>query len=356
MNLIKPKLDLIKREPLIFEEAVTALNKLEGLKAKILPTPKRPVRFQADGLLEIKFNGHQQRFVVAVKTVDRLIAVGQVHAQLRHIIDEFYPDYLPLLVIGFATPGVADECRRLQLPYLDTAGNVYLRTDHILLDIRGNPKPQAAFKTAYRANRAAGLKITFAILCRPDLARAQYRELARLANVALGTIGPVLDDLMNRDFLEKGKTPKGTILRREELITEWATYYPANLRPTLHPRRYQTERELLLPLNLHPFGAKWGGEYGAEKLTRHLKAERFLIYTPPKLPHALMTTARLRLARDGNVEMLDMFWNPELTDPETAVAPPLLVYADLIATAEPRNLEAAQEIYERFLHKPPDQH
>jgi hypothetical protein len=31
------------------------------------------------------------------------------------------------------------------------------------------------------------------------------------------------------------------------------------------------------------------------------------------------------------------------------VAPPLLIYADLVATAEPRNLEAAREVYERFL-------
>jgi hypothetical protein len=47
--------------------------------------------------------------------------------------------------------------------------------------------------------------------------------------------------------------------------------------------------------------------------------------------------------------------DPDLTGPNQTVAPPLLVYADLIATAEPRNLETAQDIYERFLRNPADQ-
>jgi hypothetical protein len=63
------------------------------------------------------------------------------------------------------------------------------------------------------------------------------------------------------------ETLNGTLIRREELIKEWATYYPANLRPTLLPRGYQTERELLLPLQVNDFGAYWDGEYGSEKLT-----------------------------------------------------------------------------------------
>jgi hypothetical protein len=346
-------MDPLAKEHQLLEDAVAALRRNVDLKATILHAPKITGRFQADALLEIEFDDQKQRFVVEVKTVDRNIAVGQIRAQLQDLIQNFYPDYLPLLITGFATPGVATECRRLKLPYLDTVGNIYLRTDRLFLDIRGNAKPAQVFKTDYRATHTAGLKITFALLCRPTLAGAQYRELARVANVGLGTIGPVLDDLTRREFLQKGKTANGTLIRREELIKEWVTYYPANLRPTLHPRRYQAERELLLPLELNTFGAYWGGEYGAESLTRHLKAERFLIYAQA-VPPALMKAARMRLAPDGNVEMLQMFWNEDLTGPNPAVAPPLLVYADLIATAEPRNLETAKEIYERFLQNPAD--
>ncbi|MGI8543463.1 MAG: type IV toxin-antitoxin system AbiEi family antitoxin [Aridibacter sp.] len=58
--------------------------------------------------------------------------------------------------------------------------------------------------------------------------------------------------------------------------------------------------------------------------------------------------AQYSLIRDesGNIEMLDKFWTQEETD-ETA--PPLVIYADPVATADGRNLETAQIIYERYL-------
>ena len=92
-----------------------------------------------------------------------------------------------------------------------------------------------------------------------------------------------------------------------------------------------------------------GGEYGAELLTRYLKAERFTIYVPGVPPPELMIKARMRLATDGNTEVLQAFWHPELVEKPTTIAPPLLVYADLMATVDPRNLEAAKEVYDRFL-------
>ena len=102
-------------------------------------------------------------------------------------------------------------------------------------------------------------------------------------------------------------------------------------------------------IGLETFGAYWGGEYGAEQLTRYLKAERFTIYVPGTPPPALMTKARMRLATDGNTEVLEAFWHTQLVENLTTIAPPLLIYADLMATADPRNLEAAKEVYDRFL-------
>lgn len=337
----------------ILQDAVAALQRKTGLTATILPAPKDRKR-QADGFLEIDLNGQKRRFIVEIKTADRYIAVAQIRAQLDDLIAQFYPGYRPLFVTGFATPRIAEECRRLDLPYLDTAGNLYLREDHVFLDIRGNPKPPQAFNIGHRANRPAGLKTIFALLCRPALADTTYRELAKAANVALGAIGPVLDDLARRGYLRRRKTNGGTLMRRDELLKEWTAYYPANLRPTLNPRRYHAERALLIPVDIAQFNAYWGGEFGAERLTHYLKAEHFVVYAEG-VPPALMKAARMRLAANGNVEILQTFWNPELTGPDPTVVPPLLVYADLIATAEPRNLETAQEIYDRFLRNPPGQ-
>ncbi|HEY0306891.1 MAG TPA: hypothetical protein VGB94_01910 [Acidobacteriaceae bacterium] len=60
----------------------------------------------------------------------------------------------------------------------------------------------------------------------PTLAGAQYREIAKFAQVGLGTIGPVLKDLTQRGYLQKAKTPAGALVRRKELLNEWVTNYP----------------------------------------------------------------------------------------------------------------------------------
>jgi hypothetical protein len=57
----------------------------------------------------------------------------------------------------------------------------------------------------------------------------------------------------------------------------------------------------------------------------------------------------MRLAPEGNTEILEMFWHPELIENPGNTVPPLLIYADLMATTDPRNLEAAEEIHAKFL-------
>jgi len=345
-------MELAGQELQTLQDAIAALEATAGLKTvkvDVQPVHENQPNPRADALLTITMNGHKQLFVAEIKTIDRRMAVAQIRAQLQKVITQRYAGYRPLLITTFVTQDLADECRRLDLPFLDTAGNLYLPTDTFVADIRGKARPDRPFKNQYRANHPAGLKVIFALLCRPALVGAPYREVAKFAQVALGAIGPVLDDLTQRGYLHKAKTPAGTLLRKKELLTEWVTYYPAILRPTLRPRRYQADREQLMHIGLETFGAYWGGEYGTEKLTRYLKAEHFLIYTPATPATALITKARMRLAADGNTEILEMFWHPELVNQQTDIAPPLLVYADLMATTDGRNIEAAKEVYERFL-------
>jgi hypothetical protein len=58
---------------------------------------------------------------------------------------------------------------------------------------------------------------------------------------------------------------------------------------------------------------------------------------------------KLRADPQGDIEILDAFWDFEDEKPMPETVPPLLAYADLIATLDPRNLEAAKLIHERYL-------
>jgi hypothetical protein len=87
-------------------------------------------------VLTITLNGHKQLFVAEIKTIDRRIAVAQIRAQSQESITQRYPRNRPLLITTFVAPDLAEECRRLDLPFLDTAGNLYLPTDTFVADIR----------------------------------------------------------------------------------------------------------------------------------------------------------------------------------------------------------------------------
>ncbi|MGD9629227.1 MAG: type IV toxin-antitoxin system AbiEi family antitoxin [Pyrinomonadaceae bacterium] len=88
-----------------------------------------------------------------------------------------------------------------------------------------------------------------------------------------------------------------------------------------------------------------GRETAAARLTKHLKPQNVTIYADSNLTRL---QARYGLVRDdgGNVDILRRFWTSgELND----CAPSLVVYSDLVATADGRNLEAAQMIHDKYI-------
>ena len=122
-------MELAGREYQTLQTAIAALQATAGLKT--VKVDVRPLAIdhpnpRADAVLTITLNGHKQLFVAEIKTIDRRIAVAQIRAQLQEFITQRYPGYRPLLITTFATPDLAEECRRLDLPFLDTTGNLYL--------------------------------------------------------------------------------------------------------------------------------------------------------------------------------------------------------------------------------------
>ncbi|MBY0505853.1 MAG: type IV toxin-antitoxin system AbiEi family antitoxin [Bryobacteraceae bacterium] len=85
----------------------------------------------------------------------------------------------------------------------------------------------------------------------------------------------------------------------------------------------------------------------ADRLTHYLKPEQFTIYTREPLAK-LVAAARMKAGPHGNVEVLRQFWQLE-AEPSRDVVPAILVYADLLATNEPRNLETAKLVYEQHI-------
>jgi hypothetical protein len=207
--------------------------------------------------------------------------------------------------------------------------------------------------TTPRAGMVTTLRVVFALLCRRELLNAPYREIIRAAGVALGAVGGVFRDLHGRGYITGG-TRKGDrrLLEPQRLLEEWVTNYPIRLRPKLTPRRFRAVTpDWWQRADMTTYGAQWGGEVAAEKLTGYLKPETVTLYVRPEKDRAnvvrLVAAHRLRADPRGDIEMLDTFWNFPADQDHPDIVPPILVYADLMATHDPRNLDAARLLYER---------
>ena len=131
------------------------------------------------------------------------------------------------------------------------------------------------------------------------------------------------------------------------MLEEWVTHYPVTLRPKLSLGRFRADPEWLRQIDPAPFDAYWGGELAGDKLTHYPKPAHFTIYTGERIAK-LVAAGRMRAEAAGNVEILEKFWSfPAARDDVPGVAPPVLVYADLLATHDSRNAEAARMIYEQ---------
>ena len=330
------------REVDVLERAVAALAQTTGLQATITHEPLHPLT-RGDAFIDIHARDQTYRFLAEVKNVRHFATVGLVKEQLGKI----EPDVLPLLVAPYVTRAIAEHCRELRLPFMDTAGNVYLEAPGLTVYVTGLPRPdEMPDKDRYRAFTVVGMKVLFALLCKPDLAQANYRTLAEAANVALVTVGPVIQDLENRGFLTQRKE-KRLLTEAKRLMEEWVARYPDTLRPKLFRHRYFAERDRLKALDLLNRGY-WGGEVAAQRLTGYLKPENFTLYLEGN-EKAVLTEARMRTDPHGNEEVLNAFWRFPFNQKEKDVVPPLLAYADLMATGDGRNREAAGLIYDQLL-------
>jgi hypothetical protein len=120
-----------------------------------------------------------------------------------------------LLVAPFITRDVAERCRQLHLPFIETAGNAYLEGPGLFIYAVGQPRP------------------------------AERRE-------------------ETRGYVRFRKGLDRRLVDPQRMIEEWVTHYPVTLRPKLNARRFQADPERLHQTDLAQQNAFWGGEPAAD--------------------------------------------------------------------------------------------
>ncbi len=330
-------------ETQVLQDALAAFHRTTGIRVhKQALEPRRGAR-QADARLRFAFPGAEWGIDAEVKRALTAHTLGLAIEQMKRLPGK------ALLVTRYVNPNMADRLKELDIPFLDTLGNAYLNHPPIFVRVKGHAPHRFPRERPTRAFVPAGLRVVFALLCRQELAGAPFRAIAQTAHVALGTVAWVLRDLEGLGhLLDMGKRGR-RLIAKQRLLDRWVAAYPAQLRPKLLVGRYAApEPRWWEKARVCNFNAYWGGEPAAARLTGYLKPELMTVYTR-NLPGRFLAANRLRTDPNGNVEILRAFWDPacDWIDPE--IVPPLLVYADLLATGDPRNLETARRIYDEQL-------
>jgi len=327
----------------ILQKALEAFHRATGIRVRMQHLRPRRDWPGADADLRFEFPNAEMRFAAEVKRTLTPQTLGLAIEQMKRLPGK------ALLVTPYVNPKMAERLKQTGIPFLDTFGNAYLNAPPVFIHLKGNAPQRFPRERPTRAFVPAGLKVVFALLCRPELAEAPLRTIGQIAHVALGTVAWVLGDLEGLGhLLIMGKRGR-KLIHKQQLLERWVGAFPNQLRPKLFLGQYAApDPKWCEQAHIRDFHAYWGAEPAAGRLTGYLKPELVTVYLRDR-PGRFLAAHRLRTDPNGNVEILDAFWDTrcDWTDPE--IVPPLLVYTDLLATGDPRNLETARRIFDEQL-------
>ena len=240
--------------------------------------------------------------------------------------------------------------RNRKIDYVDLAGNALIRFGDVYVDVRG--RSLASKKTANESRHAPTnlfsarrAQVTFALIVWPELLTLPLRYTSEAAGVSIGIAFQTIQLLRESGYLLDEVNPY--IARKTELIDRWADAFATGLRNKLTLARYRGEH-----LDVLSGDSKTQWFISGECAVRSLVRPTTLTIYVNELEPALIAANRWRRDGQPNIEVRQKFWkNPrQILHEDRGLgfqdldheAPALLIYADLMASGDGRQREAAQ--------------
>jgi hypothetical protein len=348
-----------KQDMELLQEAVKAFKAETNLTIDIVGEEFVDNHREIDGVIDLPYQAGQ--LGVEVKNWAQHANIGAITHKIKAMPME------GMLVADYINPVMAERLRELGIHFLDTVGNAYINKPPLYIWVTNkklNETQKQLKEGGNRAFDATGLKVVFGFLCEPKLVAAPYREIAEKTDVALGTVGWVVNGLKEAGYLfDRGKNKGRQLTGLQKLLERWVEAYPEKLQPKLNLGEFVAETpHWWEKVDIEQYGAYWGGEIAATKYTGYLKPKIATVYLPEVMQGKFLAAARLRKApehtgTENRVKIYTTFWRADQPDTDTevpedyltGVVPPILVYADLIATGDGRNRETARKIHERYI-------
>lgn len=324
-------------EKRILTEAITSFELVTEMKLIPFVTQEYVELELRDNEFPILFNA------LVVHDINKT-KLGIIQKQLNQF------NNIPILVTRYINKEFAILLKELGINFIDTSGNAFIKVPPLYIYIKGNKgnnfrieKVNTDKKAKYKT---AAMQLIFTLLCNPGLERNPYREIAQLASIALGTVQLYLRQLELDGFLLRKDKNNIELINKEKLLHMWVEDYPQQIKVKNIVGRYEIKSQPIdIENTLNEFGALLGGETAAARVTKYLRPYIQTIYIDDKLGEFILRN-RLKKDPNGNILLMKKFWNFDDDNSVVNLVPNILIYADLISTGDPRNIETANIIYD----------
>ena len=252
-----------------------------------------------------------------------------------------------LLFADFVNPVMATKLRQRSIAFVDCAGNCSFKNDGINIYVKGKkPSRLRSKRMRGRAFNSAGLKLIFALFNQPQYLQASYRDISNKVNIALGSVGPVIDDLYSSGYILDEGSRK--LVNKKRLFERWVDGYLEKLRPKQIMACYTSDdADWWKNANPADFHGVWGGEVIIAKSTPYMAPESITLYFTSDVKHRdFARQYGLREDEDGEICVYKSFWSPSYTGEENIDGlNPMIVYADIVDSINPGSWDVAKTFY-----------
>jgi hypothetical protein len=251
-----------------------------------------------------------------------------------------------VLITRSLSSAMAEQCRELNIQFVDHAGNCFLRQPGLFVFVSGLKDTTKGKQATARGLTPAALRVVFAVLTRPSILNNNVRRIAEVASVSRGAAGAALIMLEEIGFFTSARSGRRVLAMPERWLDTWTEGYLGRMRPKLEKHRMSAPSPipaLLERVSPQMREVALGGEAAAAYRNMGLKPGALTLYVDLEDPNVMRHLAqelKLRRDPDGQIELVNMFWNTKELQCFPTV-PDALIYADLVGTGDERAMEIA---------------
>ena len=295
--------------------------------------------------VSLLWQGQDQRYPIFVQAWAPQKDINALISQIKSLPDRV------ILFANFINPVMAEKLRRRSIEFVDCAGNLSLKNKQFNFSVKGKKLSQLRSRRVRgRAFNAAGLKLIFAIFNEPKFLHASYREISNKINIALGSVGPVIDDLYASGYILDDGVDEGgrRLVNKKRLFERWVDGYLEKLRPQQIQACYSSANDdWWKEAEPSKFQGVWGGEVIIAKSTPFMVPETISLYFSSDSKYKEFANHYgLREDDGGDICVYKNFWSPSYAGDENIDGlSPMIVYADIVDSINPGSWDVAKTFY-----------